>query len=52
MVLDADGRLLGMTSVSPAGDAIVVPHGVITRFVEAAAAIAEPGSVGTAMRKP
>lgn len=38
MVLDADGRLLGMTGSSPAGDAIVVPHGVIARFVEAATA--------------
>jgi S1-C subfamily serine protease len=46
MVLDADGRLLGMTSVSPSGDAIVVPHGVIARFVEAATAGADTG--GTA----
>jgi S1-C subfamily serine protease len=38
MVLDAEGRLLGMTSVSPSGDAVVVPHGVIARFVEAATA--------------
>jgi len=36
MVLDAEGRLLGMTSVSPGGDAVVVPHGVIARFMEAA----------------
>lgn len=36
MVLDAGGRLLGMTGVSPSGGAIVVPHGVIARFVEAA----------------
>ncbi len=46
MVLDADGRLLGMTGVSPSGDAIVVPHGVIARFVEAATAGADTG--GTA----
>ncbi|HEX3993183.1 MAG TPA: serine protease, partial [Acetobacteraceae bacterium] len=26
MVLDAEGRLLGMTSASPSGDAVVVPH--------------------------
>lgn len=38
MVLDAEGRLLGLASVSPAGDAIVVPHGTIARFVDAAAA--------------
>jgi S1-C subfamily serine protease len=38
MVLDAEGRLLGMTSVSSGGDAVVVPHGVIARFVEAATA--------------
>jgi S1-C subfamily serine protease len=36
MIIDASGRLLGMTSVSAAGDAIVMPHGVIARFVEAA----------------
>jgi S1-C subfamily serine protease len=42
MVLDAEGRLLGMTSVSPVGDAIVVPHGLIARFVEAATATASP----------
>ena len=36
LVLDAEGRLLGMTSVSPTGDAVVVPHGLIARFVEAA----------------
>jgi S1-C subfamily serine protease len=42
MVLDADGRLLGMTSVSPGGDAIVVPHGLIARFVEAATATSGP----------
>lgn len=35
MVLDAEGRLLGMTSASPGGDAIVVPHVVIAKFVEA-----------------
>jgi S1-C subfamily serine protease len=44
MVLDAEGRLLGMTSVSPSGDAIVVPHGVIARFVEAATANVAPGT--------
>jgi S1-C subfamily serine protease len=36
MVLDAEGRLLGMASASPGGDAVVVPHGVIARFVESA----------------
>jgi S1-C subfamily serine protease len=36
MVLDAEGRLLGMTSVSAGGDAVVVPHGIIARFVEVA----------------
>jgi S1-C subfamily serine protease len=44
MVLDAEGRLLGMTSVSPTGDAVVVPHGVIARFVEAATATVTPGT--------
>jgi S1-C subfamily serine protease len=44
MVLDATGLLLGMTSVSPGGDAIVVPHGVIARFVEAATANVAPGT--------
>ena len=44
MVVDAEGRLLGMTSVSPGGDAIVVPHGVIARFVEAASAAVAPGT--------
>ncbi len=48
LVLDADGRLLGMTSVSPNGDAIVVPHGVIARFVEAATAVAGPDTGATA----
>jgi S1-C subfamily serine protease len=37
MVLDAEGRLLGMTSASPGCDAVVVPHVVIARFVAAAA---------------
>jgi S1-C subfamily serine protease len=46
MVLDAEGRLLGMTSVSANGDAIVVPHGLIARFVEAATAAA-PEPAGT-----
>ena len=36
IVLDAEGRLLGMASLSPAGDGVVVPHGLITRFVEVA----------------
>ena len=36
IVLDAEGRLLGMASLSPAGEGIVVPHGIITRFVEVA----------------
>ena len=44
MVLDADGRLLGMTSVSPGGEAIVVPHGVIARFVEAATTSPDGGT--------
>lgn len=48
MVVDAEGRLLGMTSVSPAGDAVVVPHGVIARFVEAATAAVAPDTAGTA----
>jgi S1-C subfamily serine protease len=48
MVLDAEGRLLGMTSVSAGGDAVVVPHGVIARFVEAATASVVPESGGTA----
>jgi S1-C subfamily serine protease len=42
MVLDSEGHLLGMTSVSPGGDAIVVPHGLIARFVEAVMA-PDPG---------
>jgi S1-C subfamily serine protease len=47
LVLDADGRLLGMTSVSPSGDAVVVPHGVIARFVEAATAAFAPDAGAT-----
>lgn len=47
MVLDAEGRLLGMTGASPVGDAVVVPHGVIARFVEAATATVVPDSGGT-----
>jgi S1-C subfamily serine protease len=39
IVLDAEGRLLGMASASPDGDAIVVPHHVIGRFVETAAGV-------------
>ncbi len=48
LVLDAEGRLLGMTSVSSGGDAVVVPHGVIARFVEAATAAVAPELAGTA----
>ena len=48
MVLDAEGRLLGMTNVSPSGDAVVVPHGVIARFVEAATATVTPDPASTA----
>ncbi len=48
MVLDAEGRLLGMTSVSPGGDAVVVPHGVIARFVEAATANVSADAPATA----
>ena len=43
IVLDAEGRLLGMASVSPADEAVVVPHGVIARFVEAASGRLDPG---------
>ena len=46
MVLDADGHLLGMTSVSANGDAVVVPHGMIARFVEAATATVAPEAGG------
>jgi S1-C subfamily serine protease len=50
MVMDAEGRLLGMASVSSAGDAVVVPHGVIARFVEAASAnVAATSDATTAM---
>ena len=44
MIVDTAGKLLGMTNVSPAGDAIVMPHGTIARFVAAATAgaAAEP----------
>jgi S1-C subfamily serine protease len=48
MVLDAEGRLLGMTSVSSGGDAVVVPHGVIARFVEAATANVSADAPATA----
>ncbi len=48
MVLDAEGRLLGMTNVSAGGDGIVVPHGVIARFVEAATATATAGTAAVA----
>jgi S1-C subfamily serine protease len=47
MVLDPEGRLLGMTSASPGGDGVVVPHSVIARFVEAATAAVVPGEGGT-----
>jgi S1-C subfamily serine protease len=39
MVVDADGRLLGMTSTSPGGDTVVVPHGVIARFLGATSSV-------------
>jgi S1-C subfamily serine protease len=39
MVLDAEGRLLGLSNASASGDAVVVPHGLIARFVEAAGAV-------------
>ena len=48
MVLDADGHLLGMASVSPGDDGLVVPHGIIARFVEAATATARPGGSAAA----
>jgi S1-C subfamily serine protease len=35
--LDASGRLLGMTSLGPRGEAVIVPHGVIGRFAAPAA---------------
>ena len=43
-VFDLRGVRLQMTNVSPGGDAIVMPHGVIARFVAAATAgaTAEP----------
>jgi S1-C subfamily serine protease len=44
MVLDTEGRLLGMISSQPEGDAIVVPHSVIARFVEAATATGRPNA--------
>ena len=47
MVLDCEGHLLGMTSVSPGGEAIVVPHGLIARFVEAVTAPAPGGTAAT-----
>ena len=46
MVLDAEGRLLGMTSLSANGDAVVVPHGLIAQFVEAATATVAPEAGG------
>ncbi len=36
IVLDAEGRLLGMTSVASGGEGIVVPYGVVARFAETA----------------
>ena len=36
-VIDADGHLLGMAGVGQSGDAIVIPHGVIARFIDATA---------------
>ena len=42
IVLDAEGRLLGMASLSPAGEGIVVPHGIVTRFVEVATGASPP----------
>lgn len=36
MIVDTAGKLLGMCGVGANGDAIVIPHGVIARFVEAA----------------
>lgn len=47
MVLDAEGRFLGMTSASSGGDAIVVPHGLIARFVEAATNASDTGGTTT-----
>jgi S1-C subfamily serine protease len=52
MVLDAEGRLLGMTSVSTSGDAVVVPHEVICRFVEAITAGDQPLAAETALLPP
>jgi S1-C subfamily serine protease len=52
MVLDADGRLLGMTSASPEGDTIVVPHGAIARFVEAIPNASALAPVAQAMTLP
>ncbi len=49
LVLDAEGRLLGMTSVSSKGDAMVLPHGAIARFADAATPMdhqAEPAVPG------
>ena len=47
VVLDAEGRLLGMISIAAGGDGIVVPHGVVARFAEMAAATAGTGPPGT-----
>jgi S1-C subfamily serine protease len=48
IVLDAQGRLLGMASISPGGDAIVMPHGAIVRFVEAVTTGIAPQQAGPA----
>ena len=37
LVLDADGLHLGMAAIAPSGDTVVVPHGVIARFVDSIA---------------
>jgi S1-C subfamily serine protease len=42
IVLDAEGRLLGMTSASPGGDVVVIPHSTIARFMMAASATGMP----------
>ncbi len=52
VVLDATGRLLGMISASPSGDAVVVPHRVIARFVGTATPHAVPEDGGTAPMPP
>lgn len=49
-VIDAEGRLLGMVTASPDGNATVVPYSLIARFVEAASAV--PDQVLTASALP